>query len=294
MEVLSMIVMWTRLPPGSSGPRLALQCQVDRPCNGVSFDVQSTSAANRGWLDALLHHQLPINFYIQQGSHLGSLVAALKRCRQPVVITPWRAVEAGVLGGLLAAYAGQQLTIDMWWSAHVGSLRAQLLPDDAREGDVQSRATMLEALQAADEHSRAAPLPNMAKLNCLDIRDCRALHDSDLREVVGRLGAGLTKLCLSDAQHVRDSTLWALLRSCGQLQRLELSGAPSVTEDGLAPLLVVLQPSFSASLSGTGVNWSELERKVRGQGVCCGVDQGGGNGSVVNVFCTLDLNSWIS
>jgi hypothetical protein len=285
LDVLSLLVMWTRLPSSRSPP---LQCQVealwsaDPPCVGgaVRFDVQATSAANRGWLDVLLHNQLPINFFLRSEGNLRSLLPAFKQYTRPLRLTLQSKVEPGLLGEALAAYSGEQLIVNVLPSGSVDAApQVQSTRHDAIEGDEAGNAGVLTP--GADQQ---APPPCVTNLRCLDIGNCAAMSDSDVRVVVGMLGDGLMRLCLSDAHNVSDGTLWALLSRCRKLQRLKLSGAHRVTEDGLAPLLVVLQPRFSAGLTGTGVNWSELERKVTRQGGCCRVVGGGPGGSFVNVF----------
>jgi hypothetical protein len=142
--------------------------------------------------------------------------------------------------------------------------------------------------ELTDQHLQAM-LPHVAKLRSLDIRNCGVLSAKAVTDVLEGMGDGLTKLCLSDARNVSDCILWGLLRSCRKLQRLELNGAPRVTAAGLAPLLFVLEPKFSAELCSTGVNWARLKQQVEGQGGCCRLHSKGGSaafssGSTVTVF----------
>jgi hypothetical protein len=280
-DVLSLFVMWTRLPPGSSAAPATCRssCSGLSPQDAIRFDVHSTSSANRGWLDTLLHHQLPVNFYITQDSNLSELIPNLKRCHQPLGITLLDAmVDAEQLGELLAAYSGQQLTL---------SISTQ--PDMADDTqDVQQSEADAEGEEGGDDDAAVLTdrhlqpiLSHVPRLTSLNISSSAALSDRAVRDVVQGLGDGLTRLCLSDARNVTDWTLWALLRSCPNLQRLELSGAPGVTEVGLAPLLVFLQPVFSAKLCGTGVDRAKLQHDVEGQGAqrCIFHEYGGGAAS---------------
>jgi hypothetical protein len=261
-SVLSLLAMWTRLP--AAPPDFHVYVMRHAGLGAVRFDIHSTSSANKGWLDALLNDQLPIEFYVKQDSNLRSLLPDLGRYSQPLELTLQSKVEPGVLGEVLAAYSGEQLT-----------LRICVTPDAAAWFDDNTNQhpwrTLLEP-ELTDQHLQAM-LPHVARLSSLDIRNCGALSCGALRGFVEGLGDGLTKLCLSDAKNVTDCILWALLRSCRKLQRLELSGAPGVSEAGLAPLLVVLQPSFSAEVRGTGVDWEQLQREVEGQGGCCRVEK---------------------
>jgi hypothetical protein len=267
-DVLGLLVMWTRLPCGSSNAAPP-SCIAWPFHDAVRFDVQSTSCGDRGWLDTLLHNQLPINFFISQASDLGGLLPDLKRHSRPMVLTMQSPVEPGVLGELLAAYSGQQLTLSIIPPPGAGDTPGAQGDEDAEQLAHQQQP------QLTDQHLQAM-LPHVARLSSLDIRDCGALSAGAVMEVVEGMGDGLTKLCLSDAKNVSDRILWALLRSCRKLRWLELNGAPSVTEAGLAPLRVVLKPSFSAHLCRTGVGWAKLKQQVKGQGVRCRLLSSGG------------------
>jgi hypothetical protein len=286
LDVLSLLVMWTRLPSSRSAP---LQCRVEAlwsadPCVGgaVRFDVQPTSAANRGWLDVLLHNQLPINFFIGPDSSLRSLLPDLRRYSQPLGLTLQKRVHVEVLEEVLAAYSGQKLTVDVQLAMSVDAA-PQVKSTGGHGAPQRYEASTVGFLKRRAGQQQQPPPPCAANLRCLDIGSCAAMSDSDMRVVVGMLGDGLTRLCLLDAYSLSDRTLRALLGRCRRLQRLELSEAHRVTEDGLAPLLVALQPSFSAGLTGTGVNLSELVRQVRGQGGCCRVVKGAAGSGIVNV-----------
>jgi hypothetical protein len=250
-DILSLLVMWTRLPHASSAAALP-------SCNGcyhaVRFDVQATSSANRGWLDTLMHNQLAINFYISQNSNLGSLVPDLQRHSRPMVLTMQSRVEPGVLGEVLAAYSGEQLTLT-------------LSPPPADAAGAEGKEPWEKRLRPrlTDQHLQAM-LPHVAKLRSLDLSNCTALSAAAVQELVEGVGDGLTQLCLSDAKNVNDWVLWALLRSCRKLERLELRGAPGVTAAGLAPLLVFLKHRFNAELYNTGVDWAKLKKQVEVQG----------------------------
>jgi hypothetical protein len=270
-DILSLLVMWTRLPHASSKAALP-SCKATSGLfndqeGSVRFDVQPTSTANRGWLAVLLHNQVPITFYISQDSNLGSLLPDLKQYTQPLVLTLESKVEPEELGEVLAAYSGEQLTLT-------------LIPPPAEIADIPTDADHYGHWETAmvpkltDQHLQAM-LPHVAKLRSLELSNCAELSAASVQEVVEGVGDGLTSLCLSGAQNVSDCNLWALLRSCRKLQKLELSGAPSVTEAGLAPLLVCLQPSFSAELCGTAVDWGKLQQQVEGQAGCCRFDNEG-------------------
>jgi hypothetical protein len=110
-DVLGLLVMWTRLPCSNTA---ALPCCDGGDLSGaIRFDVQCNSSANRGWLHTLLHNQLPINFVISQDSNMRSLLPDLKQHSRPLALTLQSKVEPGMLGELLAAYSGEQLTLSI-------------------------------------------------------------------------------------------------------------------------------------------------------------------------------------
>jgi hypothetical protein len=238
LDVLSAFVAWSRLP--SSATSTPLQCQVDllgciSPSDGVRFDVQPTSSANRGWLDTLMHNQLPINFLVREGGDLGNLIPALRRYSQPLVLTLLGSVEPVVLGEVLAAYSGHELTLSIIPPPATAPDTDTEDDADGEEAAVEHNATPTGRPELTDQHLQAM-LPHVAKLSSLDVRNCEALSARAVREVVEGGGDGLTKLCLSGAKKVSNWTMSAVLRSCRNLQRLELTGARRVTEAGLAPL----------------------------------------------------------